>query len=52
MTILEHIRQPHDQQALSETQLGELSPEIREFLVPAVREDIGHQSQHPQEHQA
>ena len=33
MTILESIRGPRDLKALSEAELGELSEEIREFLV-------------------
>ncbi|MFJ8903381.1 1-deoxy-D-xylulose-5-phosphate synthase [Streptomyces sp. NPDC102351] len=42
MTILESIRQPHDLKALSEAELGELSDEIREFLVHAVARTGGH----------
>ncbi|GAB2830013.1 hypothetical protein GCM10027073_67950 [Streptomyces chlorus] len=36
MTILESIRKPRDLKALSEAELGELSEDIREFLVHAV----------------
>ncbi|ELS58124.1 1-deoxy-D-xylulose-5-phosphate synthase [Streptomyces viridochromogenes] len=42
MTILENIRGPRDLKALSETELGELSDEIREFLVHAVARTGGH----------
>ncbi|MEU9447001.1 1-deoxy-D-xylulose-5-phosphate synthase [Streptomyces sp. NPDC048304] len=42
MTILENIRGPRDLKALSEAQLGELSEEIREFLVQAVSRTGGH----------
>ncbi|MFJ6983236.1 MULTISPECIES: 1-deoxy-D-xylulose-5-phosphate synthase [unclassified Streptomyces] len=42
MSILENIRQPRDLKALSETELGELSEEIREFLVHAVARTGGH----------
>ncbi|MFC8393281.1 MULTISPECIES: 1-deoxy-D-xylulose-5-phosphate synthase [unclassified Streptomyces] len=42
MTILESIRQPRDLKALSEAELGELSHEIREFLVHAVARTGGH----------
>jgi 1-deoxy-D-xylulose-5-phosphate synthase len=42
VTILENIRGPHDLKALSETQLGELAGEIREFLVHAVARTGGH----------
>ncbi|GAA1361230.1 1-deoxy-D-xylulose-5-phosphate synthase [Streptomyces beijiangensis] len=42
MTILESIRGPHDLKALSETELGELAGEIREFLVHAVARTGGH----------
>ncbi|MEH0574022.1 1-deoxy-D-xylulose-5-phosphate synthase [Streptomyces sp. B21-108] len=42
MTILENIRQPRDLKALSEAELGELSEEIREFLVHAVARTGGH----------
>ncbi|MFF3935723.1 1-deoxy-D-xylulose-5-phosphate synthase [Streptomyces phaeofaciens] len=42
MTILETIRQPRDLKALSEPELGELSEEIREFLVHAVARTGGH----------
>ncbi|MEU3095112.1 1-deoxy-D-xylulose-5-phosphate synthase [Streptomyces sp. NPDC006967] len=42
MTILESIRQPRDLKSLSEAQLGELSHEIREFLVHAVARTGGH----------
>ncbi|CAM5680016.1 1-deoxy-D-xylulose-5-phosphate synthase N-terminal domain-containing protein [Streptomyces hirsutus] len=42
MTILESIRQPRDLKALSEAELGELSEEIREFLVHAVAGTGGH----------
>ncbi|WP_308019713.1 1-deoxy-D-xylulose-5-phosphate synthase [Streptomyces sp. SP2-10] len=42
MTILENIRGPRDLKALSEAELGELSEEIREFLVNAVSRTGGH----------
>ena len=42
MTILESIRGPRDLKALSETELGELSDEIRHFLVHAVARTGGH----------
>ncbi|MEV7081697.1 1-deoxy-D-xylulose-5-phosphate synthase [Streptomyces sp. NPDC093516] len=42
MTILESIRGPRDLKALSEAELGELSGEIREFLVHAVARTGGH----------
>ncbi|MEU3663272.1 1-deoxy-D-xylulose-5-phosphate synthase [Streptomyces sp. NPDC032940] len=42
MTILESIRGPRDLKALSEAQLGELSDEIRDFLVHAVARTGGH----------
>ncbi|MFD3627072.1 1-deoxy-D-xylulose-5-phosphate synthase [Streptomyces sp. NPDC058698] len=42
MTILESIRQPRDLKSLSDAQLGELSHEIREFLVHAVARTGGH----------
>ncbi|MEV6808259.1 1-deoxy-D-xylulose-5-phosphate synthase [Streptomyces sp. NPDC051132] len=42
MTILESIRGPRDLKALAETELGELSGEIREFLVHAVSRTGGH----------
>ncbi|KOT28400.1 1-deoxy-D-xylulose-5-phosphate synthase [Streptomyces caelestis] len=42
VTILENIRQPRDLKALSEAELGELSHEIREFLVHAVARTGGH----------
>ena len=42
MTILESIRQPRDLKALSEAEVGELSGEIREFLVQAVARTGGH----------
>ena len=42
MTILENIRGPRDLKALSESDLGELSEEIREFLVHAVARTGGH----------
>ncbi|MYX98791.1 1-deoxy-D-xylulose-5-phosphate synthase, partial [Streptomyces sp. SID486] len=42
MTILETIRGPRDLKALSEAELGELSKEIREFLVHAVSRTGGH----------
>ncbi|MFJ8547283.1 1-deoxy-D-xylulose-5-phosphate synthase [Streptomyces sp. NPDC093586] len=42
MTILETIRGPRDLKALSEAELGELSHEIREFLVHAVARTGGH----------
>ncbi|MEV6882058.1 1-deoxy-D-xylulose-5-phosphate synthase [Streptomyces sp. NPDC051135] len=42
MTILENIRGPRDLKALSETELGELSDEIRDFLVHAVARTGGH----------
>ncbi|MFF9768138.1 1-deoxy-D-xylulose-5-phosphate synthase [Streptomyces sp. NPDC014636] len=42
MTILETIRGPRDLKALSEAELGELSEDIREFLVQAVTRTGGH----------
>ncbi|MEU7411183.1 1-deoxy-D-xylulose-5-phosphate synthase [Streptomyces sp. NPDC042638] len=42
MTILESIRGPRDLKALSEAELGELSDEIRAFLVNAVSRTGGH----------
>ncbi|NED74137.1 1-deoxy-D-xylulose-5-phosphate synthase [Streptomyces sp. SID9944] len=42
MTILENIRGPRDLKALSEAELGELSDEIRDFLVQAVARTGGH----------
>ncbi|MDR3081177.1 MAG: 1-deoxy-D-xylulose-5-phosphate synthase, partial [Streptomyces sp.] len=42
MTILENIRGPRDLKALSEAELGELSEEIRTFLVHAVARTGGH----------
>ncbi|QKW30326.1 1-deoxy-D-xylulose-5-phosphate synthase [Streptomyces seoulensis] len=42
MTILESIRGPRDLKALSEAELGELSDEIRDFLVRAVARTGGH----------
>ncbi len=42
MTILENIRGPRDLKALSEAELGELSDEIRDFLVYAVARTGGH----------
>ncbi|MCZ9342098.1 thiamine pyrophosphate-dependent enzyme, partial [Streptomyces sp. TRM76130] len=42
MTMLENIRGPRDLKALSETELGGLSEEIREFLVHAVARTGGH----------
>ncbi|MFJ6386160.1 1-deoxy-D-xylulose-5-phosphate synthase [Streptomyces sp. NPDC091972] len=42
MTILENIRGPRDLKALSESDLGELAEEIREFLVHAVARTGGH----------
>ncbi|KFG72530.1 1-deoxy-D-xylulose-5-phosphate synthase [Streptomyces mutabilis] len=42
MTILENIRGPRDLKALSEAELGELSDEIRDFLVHAVARTGGH----------
>ncbi|MFD5578300.1 1-deoxy-D-xylulose-5-phosphate synthase [Streptomyces pseudogriseolus] len=42
MTILESIRQPRELKALTEAELGELSDEIREFLVHAVARTGGH----------
>jgi 1-deoxy-D-xylulose-5-phosphate synthase len=42
VTILENIRTPRDLKALSEAELGELSEEIREFLVQAVARTGGH----------
>ncbi|MEU6810200.1 1-deoxy-D-xylulose-5-phosphate synthase [Streptomyces sp. NPDC046831] len=42
MTILETIRGPRELKALSEAELGELSDEIREFLVHAVARTGGH----------
>ncbi|MBV2355304.1 1-deoxy-D-xylulose-5-phosphate synthase [Streptomyces sp. J2-1] len=42
MTILENIRHPRDLRKLSETELGALSEEIRQFLVEAVSRTGGH----------
>jgi 1-deoxy-D-xylulose-5-phosphate synthase len=42
VSILERIRGPRDLKALSEAELGELSDEIREFLVHAVARTGGH----------
>ncbi|GHF27588.1 1-deoxy-D-xylulose-5-phosphate synthase [Streptomyces griseoluteus] len=42
MTILESIRGPRDLKALSQNDLGELSAEVREFLVEAVSRTGGH----------
>ncbi|MEV5887309.1 1-deoxy-D-xylulose-5-phosphate synthase [Streptomyces sp. NPDC052020] len=42
MTILETIRGPRDLKALTEAELGELSGEIRDFLVRAVARTGGH----------
>ncbi|MFJ8806868.1 1-deoxy-D-xylulose-5-phosphate synthase [Streptomyces sp. NPDC102490] len=42
MTILENIRGPRDLKALSEAELGQLSGEIRDFLVHAVARTGGH----------
>jgi 1-deoxy-D-xylulose-5-phosphate synthase len=42
VTILENIRGPRDLKALSEAELGELSDEIRDFLVHAVARTGGH----------
>ncbi|MFD8199621.1 1-deoxy-D-xylulose-5-phosphate synthase [Streptomyces sp. NPDC059701] len=42
MTILESIRGPRDLRALPKAQLGELSNEIRDFLVHAVARTGGH----------
>ncbi|MFD4791170.1 1-deoxy-D-xylulose-5-phosphate synthase [Streptomyces sp. NPDC058459] len=42
MTILESIRGPRDLKALSQEKLGELSSEVREFLVEAVSRTGGH----------
>ncbi|MEU9925710.1 1-deoxy-D-xylulose-5-phosphate synthase [Streptomyces griseoluteus] len=42
MTILESIRGPRDLKALSHDDLGELSAEVREFLVEAVARTGGH----------
>ncbi|MFI6208253.1 1-deoxy-D-xylulose-5-phosphate synthase [Streptomyces sp. NPDC051041] len=42
MSLLENIRGPRDLKALSEAELGELSREIREFLVRAVARTGGH----------
>ncbi|ANB09723.1 1-deoxy-D-xylulose-5-phosphate synthase [Streptomyces ambofaciens] len=42
MTMLENIRGPRDLKALSETELGELTREIRDFLVHAVARTGGH----------
>ncbi|WP_369179975.1 1-deoxy-D-xylulose-5-phosphate synthase [Streptomyces mutabilis] len=42
MTILENIRGPRDLKALSEAELGQLSDEIRDFLVHAVARTGGH----------
>ncbi|MFD8808726.1 1-deoxy-D-xylulose-5-phosphate synthase [Streptomyces sp. NPDC059597] len=42
MTILERIRGPRDLKALTREELGELSADIREFLVEAVSRTGGH----------
>ncbi|MFB7775942.1 1-deoxy-D-xylulose-5-phosphate synthase [Streptomyces bauhiniae] len=42
MTILESIRGPRDLKTLSQDELGELSGEVREFLVKAVSRTGGH----------
>ncbi|MEU5756394.1 1-deoxy-D-xylulose-5-phosphate synthase [Streptomyces sp. NPDC047829] len=42
MTMLENIRGPRDLKALSETELGELTRETRDFLVHAVARTGGH----------
>ncbi|MET7454164.1 1-deoxy-D-xylulose-5-phosphate synthase [Streptomyces sp. NPDC005574] len=42
MSILENIRGPRDLKALSETEIGELAEEIRDFLVHAVARTGGH----------
>jgi 1-deoxy-D-xylulose-5-phosphate synthase len=42
VTILENIRGPRDLKALSEAELGQLSGEIRDFLVHAVARTGGH----------
>jgi 1-deoxy-D-xylulose-5-phosphate synthase len=42
VTILENIRGPRDLKALSEAELGQLSDEIRDFLVHAVARTGGH----------
>ncbi|MFG3102474.1 1-deoxy-D-xylulose-5-phosphate synthase [Streptomyces sp. NPDC048182] len=42
MTILESIRGPRDLKALSAAELGELTAEIRDFLVDAVARTGGH----------
>ncbi|MGC5360520.1 1-deoxy-D-xylulose-5-phosphate synthase N-terminal domain-containing protein [Streptomyces sp. DT24] len=42
MTILEHIRGPHDLKELSEAELGELTEDIRTFLVQEVAGTGGH----------
>ncbi|MDQ0809739.1 1-deoxy-D-xylulose-5-phosphate synthase [Streptomyces sp. B3I7] len=42
MTRLENIRGPRDLKALSEAELGELSEEIRQFLIHAVARTGGH----------
>ncbi|MGW4198401.1 1-deoxy-D-xylulose-5-phosphate synthase [Streptomyces sp. NPDC005004] len=42
MTILERIRGPRDLKALTREELGELSADVREFLVEAVSRTGGH----------
>ncbi|WP_229868815.1 1-deoxy-D-xylulose-5-phosphate synthase N-terminal domain-containing protein, partial [Streptomyces chryseus] len=42
MTILESIRGPRDLKGLTEAEIGQLSSEIREFLVRAVARTGGH----------
>jgi 1-deoxy-D-xylulose-5-phosphate synthase len=42
VSILENIRGPRDLKALSESELGELAEDIREFLVQAVARTGGH----------
>ncbi|MBJ7903259.1 1-deoxy-D-xylulose-5-phosphate synthase [Streptomyces sp. DSM 110735] len=42
MTILERIRGPRDLKALTKEELGELSADVREFLVEAVSRTGGH----------
>ncbi|MGY5030219.1 1-deoxy-D-xylulose-5-phosphate synthase [Streptomyces sp. 900116325] len=42
MTILETIRGPHDLKALSGPELGELTADIRKFLIEAVARTGGH----------
>ncbi|MFI6697956.1 1-deoxy-D-xylulose-5-phosphate synthase [Streptomyces sp. NPDC050509] len=42
MSVLEHIRGPHDLKALTASELGELTEDIRAFLIQAVARTGGH----------